>query len=147
MSIEVIIRLIVSALVVIGMAWVGIRQKTIRRVLVWALSVALVSSLLFSVPALWPTEFVANEFSRTGNTNLYVTWNIKYFFIDFIPTAINLGIIILGASVTAWLVRVRFGKPMWISILSGTITALVLLIPAIAAGIAVLTIIIPGSWP
>lgn len=137
----------VFVLVVVGMAWFSIRQKTIKQVLVWALSFVFVSSLLLSLPALWPTEFVANEFSRTGNTNLYVTWNIKYFFIDFIPMFISLGIITLGASLTARLVSVRFRKPMWIGILSGTITSLVLLIPAVAAGIVVLIILIPGSWP
>lgn len=147
MTITNVLQFIVTALVVTGMAWVGAHNKSIKQIVVWVLVAAFVTSLLFSLHRLWPTEFVAAELQRTGNTKLYLTWNIQYFFIDFIPLIISTGILALGASITSWFVSVRLNKPKWISIISGILVALVLLIPAIVVGIMVLVTIIPGSWP
>jgi len=136
-----------TALVVIGMTWVGVRKKKIKEIVVWGLLAAFVVSLVSNLHRLWPTEFIAAEFHRTGNIQPYLVWNVKYFFIDFIPTIIATSILVLSASIAARSVHVRFGKPRWVGILCGIVVAVVLLIPAFFVGIFILGIFIPGSWP
>lgn len=140
-------QFILATIAVIGMAWIGVHNRATKKILIWSLIAAFVSSLILSFPRLWPTEFIAAEFGRTGNMQPYLTWNVKYFFIDFIPRTIIMVIITLGASITARITSVRWGKPHWAGILCGTGVALLLLIPAVIVGIQVLLIIIPGSWP
>ena len=146
MSVVDAFKIFSFAFVVIGMAWVGASNKKIVMLLVWASVATFVSALIFSIHRLWPTDYVSAKFSA-GNMNPYLVWNVTYFFIDFIPIIITVGILTLSAGITAWFVSVRLNRPKWMGIMSGIIAAIVLLIPAFFAGIIVLTSIIPGSWP
>ncbi|MBI4022052.1 MAG: hypothetical protein HY372_01740 [Candidatus Andersenbacteria bacterium] len=140
------LQFILIPLAVSGVAWIGVRTQQIKRMLALVLMAALAAAVIMSLEKLWPTRFVAEDL-LAGNTRLYITWNIKYFFIDFIPALITLCILTVSASTIAWTVHVRFGKAKWVGILSGLLVALVLFAPAIVAGVGALITVIPGSWP
>jgi hypothetical protein len=115
------------AIVVISFTWIAARSRKLNSVLLWVLPVAFIPVVILNI--VLPLETVKSE--------LYWYWDTSSFLIKSLSLVTFTITLLLGASVSSWVVRVRWGKPIWLGVVSGVVAALILYVPAIIVGLFV----------
>lgn len=114
-------------IVVLGMTWLGTRRRTLKRVLLWVPVVAFIPVVMLNI-------FLGLDAIKS---ELYWFWDAPSFLIKSLALVVVTAILALGASLTSWTISARWGKPNWLGIIGGILAALILVIPAMIAGLLV----------
>src|SRR3989344_2733837 len=114
-----IIYLIISAILIVYTAWLSARSKKLHRALLWVLVASFIPILITFIIS--PSKV---------KTELYWYWDIPSFLIKSLSMVTFTSILLLGSSLSSWVVSVRWNKPMWLSIVIGIVAAIVLFVPS-----------------